>query len=77
MNKSHEKRLCPDCRTGEIERILDSRIKECPYIDLYKNSNCPKYVPIDKFFQGTPLKNDVPFSMPKFERSKRYGNGSV
>ena len=56
MNKPHEKRLCPDCRTGEIERILDSRIKECPYIDLYKNSSCPKYVPIDKIFSRNAIK---------------------
>ena len=41
---------------GEIKRIIDSRIKVCPYIDLYKNSSCTKYAPIYKIISRNAIK---------------------
>ena len=47
IKKRKSKILCPDCKTGEENYIIDPGSPACPYISCYNGESCAYYIPVE------------------------------
>ncbi len=43
-----KKQLCPKCKTGKEQLLLDPIAPECPYLDIHDGKNCTMFVCIEE-----------------------------
>ena len=44
----YDKKLCPGCKVGFEQYILDKHSPECPYLSAHNGNSCPFYKKLEK-----------------------------